>query len=151
MKKKILIANGVNLDLLGTREPEIYGVSTLSQINDWLTQEVEKIQKFFSQTLLLQFFQSNNEHEYLETLTTKFDAFILNPGAWTHTSIALRDRLVALQVPYVEVHLSQTHAREEFRRKSYIAEHSLGTILGFGKLSYSAAVFSLCHYWSEKK
>jgi 3-dehydroquinate dehydratase-2 len=134
---KILFLNGPNLNLLGQREPEIYGKTTLADIE-------AKVQDR-GQTLgaAIEFRQSNVEGElvgWIQQAKGKFDVIVLNAAAYTHTSIALRDAIVAAGVPTIEIHLSNVHAREEFRHKSLIAPVCSGQIVGFGANSYVLAV-----------
>jgi 3-dehydroquinate dehydratase-2 len=141
---RILIANGVNMDLLGTREPGVYGTRTLDQVNH----EIEAVWRRLATgtdfpDVDLHFFQSNHEGIFLEALDAGWDGIIVNPGAWTHTSLALADRIRALDVPCVEVHLSNIFAREPFRHSSMCAPAVLGVISGFGADSYVAALFTL--------
>ena len=135
---KILVLHGPNLNLLGTREPEIYGHATLADIE----RELGAAAKAAGHTL--SGFQSNAEHALIERVhSARGDgtAFILiNPGAFTHTSIALRDAFAAVQIPFIELHLSNVHAREEFRHHSYLAGLAVGTIAGFGPASYRLAL-----------
>lgn len=131
--KKILVIHGPNLDLLGSRQPEIYGVVTLKGIN----QSLEKIAK--AKKVKLTIFQSNIEGEIVNLIgkaKLKFDALLINPAAYTHTSVAIRDAILASGLLTVEVHLSNIYTREEFRRKSLISPVVRGTILGFGASSY---------------
>ncbi len=136
---KILVANGPNLNLTGTREPEIYGSDTLAVINSQLRERFSHIS--------FEFFQTNGEGELIDKIQSAakegFDGVVLNAGALSHYSLALRDAIAAVNKPVVEVHLSQVFAREEFRRKSAISEVCRGTVTGFGKYSYFAAVFAL--------
>ena len=138
----ILVANGVNLDLLGVRQPEIYGRQNLSDLQQILQARLLELQKFgLAKGCALDFYQSNCEAEYLEKISAKtYEGMILNPGAWTHTSIALRDRLLALARPFVEVHLSNPFVREEFRRHSLVGDLALGVIAGFQVESYCLAL-----------
>jgi 3-dehydroquinate dehydratase-2 len=134
---KILIINGPNLNLLGTREPETYGNKTFE---DYFT----KLQ-FRFRKIELSYFQSNLEGEIINQLheaNHKFDGIVLNAAAYTHTSVALGDAVKAIETPVVEVHISNTHAREEFRHKSFIAANAKGVILGFGLRSYDLAITS---------
>jgi 3-dehydroquinate dehydratase-2 len=135
----ILIINGPNLNLLGTRETNIYGNQSLDDIMRKLTADANKIGH------KLQHFQSNAEHELVEQIQKsqdKVDFIIINPAAFTHTSVALRDALLAVKIPFIEVHLSNTEAREDFRTKSYLSDIAIGKISGFGALSYSLALIA---------
>lgn len=130
---KILILHGPNLNLLGSREQHVYGVVTLNAIND----DLEKLAK--DEGIILTIHQSNAEGElvdWIQKAAGVFDALIINPGAFTHTSIALRDAILAVGIPTVEVHLSNIYRREEFRQHSYIAGVAIGQISGFGPESY---------------
>jgi len=135
---QILALNGPNLNLLGEREPEVYGRTTLAGINAALAAQAEAA----GHTLTS--FQSNAEHELIERVQTakrSGTAFILiNPAAFTHTSVALRDALAAVAIPFIEVHLSNPHAREAFRRQSYFSDLAVGVIAGFGADSYRYAL-----------
>ena len=135
---KILVLHGPNLNLLGTREPQIYGHATLAQIDaDLAAQGAGRGHDVES-------FQSNAEHELIERAHRARNdgtAFILiNPGGFTHTSVALRDALAAAAVPFIEVHLSNIHAREPFRRHSYFSDLAVGLVCGLGPLGYSLAL-----------
>lgn len=141
---RILVANGVNMDLLGTREPAIYGTQSLDAMNQAIESAWRRIaQATGAPGIDLHFFQSNHEGIFLEALDAEWDGIVLNPGAWTHTSIALADRLRALCVPCVEVHLSNIFAREPERHVSHCAPAVLGVIAGFGPDGYVAALFTL--------
>jgi len=132
-KKKILILNGPNLNLLGTRQPEIYGKLTLLQIET----QVRTLAKELA--VEIDFRQSNGEGElvtWIQQAAGKFDAIVINPAAYTHTSLAMRDAISAVGLPVVEIHLSNIHKREQFRHHSYIAEVAVGQIAGFGVDSY---------------
>ena len=135
---KILVLHGPNLNLLGTREPEVYGHATLADIDAELAANAR------TSGVELASFQSNAEHELGERVQAARDdgtAFVLiNPGAFTHTSIALRDALAAVKIPFIEVHLSNVHAREPFRRLSYFSDIAVGVIAGFGAQSYQLAL-----------
>ena len=134
---KILVMNGPNLNLLGTREPEIYGSLTLADIHERLRQRANEAD------LDIEFMQSNHEGvlvDVIQRARRTVDYIILNAGAFTHYSIALRDAIAAVDVPVIEVHLSNIHQREEFRHKSVIAPVVLGQIAGFGAESYMAAL-----------
>ncbi|MCU0651973.1 MAG: type II 3-dehydroquinate dehydratase [Candidatus Omnitrophica bacterium] len=131
--KKILVIHGPNLNLLGTREPAVYGRVTLNEIN----QSLKKLAKLRKVSLAIK--QSNHEGEIVDLITKgkkKFDALLINPAAYTHTSVAVRDAISASGILTVEVHLSNIYAREKFRHKSLISPVARGTILGFGPQSY---------------
>ncbi len=135
---RVLLLNGPNLNLLGTREPAVYGTQTLAAIEA----RVAQVAKESGHEVVA--FQSNAEHELIERLhraKAEGIAFvILNPGAFTHTSIALRDALLGTALPFIEVHLSNTQAREAFRRQSYFSDVAVGVILGLGAYGYEAAL-----------
>ena len=135
---KLLVLHGPNLNLLGAREPDIYGRETLADINTRLAQCAQAAGHE------LAWYQSNAEHELIGRIHQARDeqiAFILiNPGAFTHTSIALRDALAAVDIPFIEVHMSNVHAREPFRRHSYLSDLAVGVICGFGSDSYRLAL-----------
>ncbi|MDX1423009.1 MAG: type II 3-dehydroquinate dehydratase [Kiloniellales bacterium] len=137
---KVLILNGPNLNLLGTREPEIYGAATLDDI------EAECRARAAQRGLAIAWRQSNSEGElvdWIQEARGEFDALVLNPGAYTHTSIAILDALLAVDLPVVEVHLSNIHRREDFRARSYVSKAALGVIAGFGKSGYVMALDAL--------
>ena len=139
-KANILVLNGPNLNLLGTREPDIYGAETLSDIQ----QQLELIAQQHSLTLSC--FQSNNEAELIDAVHAArgtVDYIIINAAAYSHTSIALRDALTAVAIPFYEVHISNIYRRESFRHHSYIAPYAAGIIAGFGLEGYRLAVESL--------
>lgn len=132
-KRKILVLHGPNLNLLGKREPEIYGRMTLEQINA----QIRRLAKELG--LAIEIRQSNTEGElvtWIQEAAAKFGAIVINPAAYTHTSIALRDAISAVGIPTVEVHISNIHKRESFRNHSYVAEAAVGQITGFGVQSY---------------
>ena len=134
---KILIINGPNLNLLGEREPEVYGQQTF---NDYFTSLQFKLRE-----VELSHFQSNHEGEIIDKLHESrlhFDGVVLNAAAYTHTSVAIADAVKAINIPVVEVHISNTSARENFRKHSYIAPYASGVITGFGMKSYELAVLS---------
>jgi 3-dehydroquinate dehydratase-2 len=150
-KKRILIAHGVNLDLLGKREPEIYGSTTLATLEDELRKINPALAKAFGLDMAdLTFFQSNHEGLFLEKISEGWDGAVINPGAWTHTSLALADRLAALKLPFAEVHLSNLAKREPFRQHSYAAPHAVGVCFGFGSASYIAGLSGL-YAWFAKQ
>jgi len=131
----ILIINGPNLNFLGKREPDIYGKNTLDDINAML----EKESATLSKDLKLEFFQSNSEGEIVSKIQDAFESYdgiIINPAAYTHTSVAIRDALLSTGIPTVEVHISNIFKREEFRHKSYVSGVSVGVVSGFGINSY---------------
>jgi len=131
--KKILIINGPNLNLLGIREKEVYGTETLDDIAKKVAEEAAKL------NVNIEFFQSNHEGDIIDKIHAargNTDAIIINPGAYTHYSIAIRDAIKAVEIPTIEIHLSNIHAREEFRSHSVIAPVCVGQICGFGSNSY---------------
>lgn len=135
---KILLLQGPNLNLLGSREPEVYGYQTLEEINQLAQQAANSLGHD------LDYFQSNAEHsliEHIHAAAQENVAFILfNPGAFTHTSIALRDALLGVAIPFIEVHLSNVFARESFRQQSYLSDIAVGVITGLGAKGYELAV-----------
>ena len=138
--KKILIINGPNLNMLGSREPEIYGADSLDDINAKLTKEADSL------NIALDFFQSNIEGELVDAVqrvAVEFDGAVINAGAYTHYSIAIRDAISAIKKPVVEVHLSNVYAREEFRHESMLAPVCTGQICGFGAAVYSLGLRAL--------
>lgn len=141
---RLLLLNGPNLNLLGTREPGTYGTDRLETIETRATQ----LAREEGRELLC--FQSNAEHELIERIhraaTEQVGVLIFNPGAFTHTSVALRDAVLATRLPLIEVHLSNPQAREDFRRTSYFSDIAIGVISGFGALSYELAVRAACRH-----
>ena len=135
---KFLLLNGPNLNLLGTREPEVYGATRLDDIEANCIELAEEL----GHTLAC--YQSNAEHELVDRVQKaakdKVDFILLNPGAFTHTSVALRDALLAVGIPFIEIHLSNTFAREEFRHSSYFSDIAKGCIIGLGATGYELAV-----------
>ena len=147
-KFKVLLLNGTNLNMLGKREPEIYGAQTLSDIVDDLSVKAEDI------SIELSHVQSNDEHQLIETIHQAFqkvDFIIINPAAFTHTSVALRDALLSVAIPFIEVHLSNVHAREAFRHHSYLSDVAQGVICGLGAKGYSYALESAHHYLEKNE
>lgn len=144
---KILISNGVNLDLLGTREPSVYGHETLDDLEKRLRNFSKYLEDIYKCSIDLSFFQTNDEASYLDILTqVSWDGCVLNPGAWTHTSLALGDRLKALRITFIEVHLSNIYARESYRHHSYLTPHAAGVISGLGMRSYLSALLALIDF-----
>lgn len=142
--KNILVLHGPNLNLLGTREPEVYGRTTLDEINAKLAAQAQK------NGAKLAAYQSNTEGALVERVqqarTDGTDFIIINPAAYTHTSVALRDALAAVAIPFVEVHLSNVYAREAFRKHSYFSDIAVGVISGLGAKGYELALeFALQH------
>ena len=138
MSKRILLLNGPNLNLLGTREPEVYGDESLADI------EARLIDTADAGGALVTCIQSNAEHELVDAVhqakLLDVDFIVINPGAFTHTSIALRDALLGVAIPFIEVHLSNVHAREEFRHHSYLSDVAVGVIAGLGSKGYDFAL-----------
>ena len=134
----ILVINGPNLNLLGTREPEIYGSLTLENINDSLSTLCQ------AGGHVIQFLQSNAEAEIVDRVHAAkeegVDFILINPAAFTHTSVALRDALLAVDIPFIEIHLSNVHTREEFRKHSFLNDIAVGSIVGLGPQGYELAL-----------
>ncbi|ATI64539.1 type II 3-dehydroquinate dehydratase [Edwardsiella tarda] len=136
-KFNILLLNGPNLNMLGVREPEKYGSQTLAQITARLDQRAQTL------GVQLRHVQSNAEHELIAQIHAAFgntDFILINPAAFTHTSVALRDALLAVQIPFIEIHLSNVHAREPFRHHSYLSDVAVGVICGLGAEGYEYAL-----------
>ena len=136
----VLVLHGPNLNLLGTREPDVYGTDTLADIDSQLTALAEELK------ITIRIKQSNSEEILIEALHSAREwanGVLFNPGAFTHTSVALRDAIAAIDIPVVEIHLSNIHARESFRRESLLAPVCLGSISGFGSQSYMLGLRSL--------
>jgi 3-dehydroquinate dehydratase-2 len=145
---KILILNGPNLNLLGVREPDHYGADTLDNINNRLDNHAAE----FGVQLLT--FQSNAEHELVDHVhaaaSEGIDFIIFNPAAFTPPSIALRDALLGVKIPFIEVHLSNVHARDDFRKKSYFSDIAVGVITGLGPIGYELALQAALSYLGDK-
>ena len=142
---KILILNGPNLNMLGLREPEIYGTDSLDKINAELIEFKNKQ----NLDVELDFFQTNHEGEIVDKIQQAneiYEGIILNPAAYTHTSVAIADAIKAINIPVVEVHLSNIHSREDFRNVSFCAKNTLAQIAGFSKNSYKLALLGLYEY-----
>ena len=136
----VLVLHGPNLNLLGTREPDVYGTDTLDDIDSQLTTLAEELK------ITIRIKQSNSEEVLIESLHSSREwanGVLFNPGAFTHTSVALRDAIAAIDIPVVEVHLSNIHARESFRRESLLAPVCIGSISGFGTKSYMLGLQAL--------
>lgn len=146
--KKILLLNGPNLNLLGTREPDVYGSVTLSQIESDLQEQAEKID------LKLESQQSNAEADLINWIqqapSDGFHCILLNAGGLTHTSISLRDAVSAIEIPTIEIHMSNIYSRESFRHESLLSAVAMGCICGFGAFSYRLALDAANHYLSSK-
>jgi len=143
----LLLINGANLNLLGTREPGVYGNTTLAQIEQRLAGQAADLGHGFAA------FQSNAEAELVDRVQQAAgasDFIILNPGAFTHTSIALRDALLAVAVPFIELHISNVYAREEWRQHSYFSDIAVGTIVGLGPHGYELALTAADHFLQNR-
>ena len=144
---RLLLMNGPNLGLLGQREPEIYGADTLADIESRLKQLAKQ------QGHDLQCYQSDAEHELVGRIHAARDEgvelILLNPAAFTHTSIALRDALLAVSMPFIEIHLSNVAAREEFRHRSFFSDVAVGTVAGFGVASYELALIAASRHLAQ--
>lgn len=142
--KKILVLNGPNLNLLGTREPAVYGSTTLGDIENSMKQLAQQWE------CELRFAQSNAEHELLGHIQNApaegVQFIIINPAAFTHTSVALRDGLAAVNIPFIELHISNVHQREEFRQHSYFSDLALGVICGLGAYGYQLAFMAAINH-----
>ena len=145
---RLLLINGPNLGLLGQREPEIYGADTLADIESRLSQSAEQ------QGHDLLCYQSDAEHELVRRVHSARDEgvelILLNPAAFTHTSIALRDALLAVSIPFIEIHLSNVAAREDFRHRSFFSDVALGTVAGFGVASYELALVAASRHLAQR-
>jgi 3-dehydroquinate dehydratase-2 len=144
MAKNILVVNGPNLNLLGTREPERYGSVTLAAIEAALGEQARQA------GVVLACFQSNSEADLIDRVQEAgregVDFILINPAAYTHTSVAIRDALAAVRIPFIEVHLSNIHSREPFRRKSYFSDLAIGVISGLGAKGYALALAYALEY-----
>lgn len=145
--KRVLIINGPNLNLLGIREPHIYGNTTLKDIENQLNQDAKRL------GIEPIFYQSNHEGNLIDKIQEHFnnpyDGIIINPGGFTHTSVALRDALLSVNVPFIEVHISNIYAREPFRHHSYLSDKALAVISGMGVLGYRLALIGLVHHLNK--
>ena len=144
----ILLINGPNLNLLGTREPEIYGNKTLKDIED----DLSRIAK--GKIINLECFQSNHEGEIVDKIQESINyvqGILINAGAFTHTSISIRDALIGSKIPFVELHISNIFNREDFRKESFLTDKAIGIISGFGISSYSLGFYGLIEYLKNKK
>lgn len=143
----ILLLNGPNLNLLGQREPDIYGNKDLSQIESELKDIV------LNHGSSLEAFQSNSESDLVNIIqdkSEKTDFIIINPGGYTHTSVAIRDAILAVAIPFIEIHISNIHSREEFRKESYFSDIAVGTISGLGFKGYELAVLAAIDFLNKK-
>jgi 3-dehydroquinate dehydratase-2 len=145
---KILVLHGPNLNLLGQREPSIYGSQTLAEINESLKNQAEGAGH------RIDFLQSNAEHELIDAVQRAkadgVDAILINPAAFTHTSVALRDAFAAVKIPFIEAHLSNPHSREPFRQHSYLSDLAAAVICGFGANSYYFALAQMLQWFAAK-
>ena len=143
LKSRVLLLNGPNLNMLGVREPSLYGQQNLAEL-------VQELQDYaVSQQLEFSHLQSNAEHELVDRIQQslgQIDFIIINPGAFTHTSIAIRDALLAVAIPFIEVHVSNVHARENFRKHSYLSDIARGVICGLGPQGYRFALDAAVSY-----
>lgn len=145
MSKSILILNGPNLNLLGTRQPEVYGSTTLADVEAMCAEKAKAL------GIVIDFRQSNHEGTLVDLIHEakgKHDGIVINAGAYTHTSVALLDAIASVELPVAEVHISNIHKREEFRHRSYISKVSLGMICGFGPYGYVMGIDALINHLS---
>lgn len=146
--KSVLVLHGPNLNLLGSREPETYGRDSLTDIDSAIAELAKTLE------LKTEHFQSNSEGELVDRIHQargNADFIIFNPAAYTHTSVALRDAMLAVNIPFIEVHLSNPHSREEFRHHSFLSDIAVGTIAGFGKNSYLLATRAAAEHLNYSK
>ncbi|GAM82337.1 hypothetical protein ANO11243_003160 [Dothideomycetidae sp. 11243] len=145
----LLLINGPNLNLLGTREPHIYGSETLQDVEDAATSQGQTL------GMTVASFQSNHEGAIIDRIHEargqKVAFIVINPGAFTHTSVAIRDALSGVAIPFVEVHISNVHAREEFRHKSFLSDKAVAVICGLGTYGYTAAIEFAARYLAKSK
>ncbi|MGY4490779.1 type II 3-dehydroquinate dehydratase [gamma proteobacterium L18] len=147
MSRTVLVLNGPNLNMLGTREPATYGHETLADVSALCARTAEE------HDLVVEFRQSNHEGEAIDWIHQargRCAAIVINPGAWTHTSIAIRDALTASDLPVIEVHISNVHARETFRHHSYISGMAVAVLCGFGTHGYRLALEHVSHLLNKK-
>ena len=145
---RILVLHGPNLNLLGTREPDIYGHATLADI------DADLVERAAAHGHALESFQSNAEHALVDRIQAArgdIDVILINPAAFTHTSVAIRDALAAVGIPFFEVHLSNPHRREPFRHTSYFTDLAVGLVCGFGPLSYGLALAGAIHHLDARR
>ncbi|CAJ2499640.1 Uu.00g024930.m01.CDS01 [Anthostomella pinea] len=150
MPRSILLINGPNLNLLGTREPDIYGSATLADVEAAAQQQASTL------SVTLEAFQSNHEGAIIDRIQAAarngVDAIVINPGGFTHTSVAIRDALLGVGIPFVELHVSNVHAREPFRHHSYFTDKAIAMICGLGVYGYTAAIeFAAKHMKIKEK
>ena len=146
--KNILLINGANLNLLGMREPEIYGSTTLAMLEERMINKAHQLKT------TLTAMQSNREYEIIEAIhtakTTDIDGIIINPGAFTHTSVAIRDAFLGVDIPFVEIHISNVYQRENFRHHSYLSDIASGVVVGCGLYGYELALLQILNIISHK-
>ena len=146
-KYSILVVNGPNLNMLGVREPEIYGHETLKDLEKMLQNVANELD------VKIEFYQSNHEGDIVDTIQQsykKVDFILLNAGAYTHTSVAIRDALAGIDMPFYEIHISNVHKREEFRHHSFLSDVAVGVIVGFGLDGYEFALRGAVRYLDRK-
>ena len=144
---RILILNGANINFLGRREPDIYGGATYAELSEEIIKKAEEL------NINVEIFQSNSEGELIDKIQSSFentDFIIANLGAYTHTSIALRDAFLSVKIPFIEVHISNIFKREKFRHKSYFSDIAVGNIAGFGTYSYILALYAAKNYFKNQ-